>query len=215
MIINGQDLYQFSNYMPQINLSFHQYLLFAEEPLLIHTGNVKQAEVMLSQLKVALNGKDLKYIFISHFESDECGGLALILKHFPKAKPICSQTTSQQLIGFGLINEAIIKKPGEKLITDDYELEFFSYPSEMHLWEGLLLIENRRKIFFSSDLMMSFGEEMGKVKESSWQTEVYNIRSEQVPDPERLSKLKQILLKLNPSFVATGHGLCLKLKSLS
>lgn len=211
MLINGQDLHQFSTYIPHINLSFHQYLLFADEPILIHTGNINQAEVLLPQLKEVLNGKDLKYIFVSHFESDECGGLTLILKHFPKAMPVCSQTTAQQLIGFGLINTAIIKKPGEKLNTDGYELEFFSYPSEMHLWEGLLVKENKRGIFFSSDLMMDFGEEMGTVKESNWNTEINNIRPEQVPDSEKRTLLQQTLLKLKPSFVATGHGPCIKL----
>ena len=210
MLINEQALHQFSTYMPQIDLSFHQYLLLAEEPLLVHTGNMKHAEDMIPELEVALNGKDLKYIFISHFESDECGGLSLILKRFPTAIPVCSQTTAQQLMGFGLISEAIVKKPGEKLETNDYELEFISYPSEMHLWEGLLAIENRRGIFFSSDLMMSFGKEMGTVKESNWQTKVNNIQQEQVPDVKRLEELKRTLLKLNPSFVATGHGPCLK-----
>ena len=29
---------------------------------------------------------------------------------------------------------SIIKKPGDKLISSDYELEFISYPSEVHLW---------------------------------------------------------------------------------
>jgi flavorubredoxin len=210
MLINEQALHQFSTYMPQIDLSFHQYLLLAEEPLLVHTGNMKHTEAMIPDLEVALQGKDLKYIFISHFESDECGGLSLILNHFPKAIPVCSQTTAQQLMGFGLINEAIVKKPGEKLETNDYELEFFSYPSEMHLGEGLLAIENRRGIFFSSDLMMSFGKEIGTVKESNWQNEVNNIMQEQVPDAKRLLELKQRLLQLNPSFVATGHGPCLK-----
>ena len=211
MLITGKDLYQFSTYIPQINLSFHQYLLLTDEPLLVHTGNVKQAEAMLPQLKVALNGKDLKYIFISHFEADECGGLSLILEHFPKAKPICSETTARQLSGFGLISEIIIKKPGERLNTPDYELEFFSYPSEMHLWEGLLVMENKRGIFFSSDLMIRFGDEMGTVEKSNWQAEINNIKSEQVSDPVRCAKLQETLLQLNPSFVATGHGPCLKL----
>jgi flavorubredoxin len=96
---------------------------------------------LLPQLKATLNGNDLKYIFISHFESDECGGLALILEHFPKAKPICSEVTTRKLNGNGLVNDAIIKRPGEKLNTDAYELEFFSYPSEMHLGEGLLAMK--------------------------------------------------------------------------
>ena len=211
MVINGKDLYQFSTYISKINLSFNQYLLSGDEPILIHTGNIKQAEAMIPQLKAALNGKDLKYIFISHFESDECGGLSIILKHFPKAKPVCSRTTAQQLIGFGLVDEVIIKKPGDKIRTNDYELEFLSYPSEMHLWEGLLAVESKQGIFFSSDLMMDFGGEMGVVKKSNWSIEVNNIRLDQVPDIKKYAQLQQALLQLNPSFVATGHGPCLKL----
>ena len=213
MLINDKDLYQFSEYMPQIDLSFHQYLLLTDEPLLVHTGNINQAKEMLPKLTEVLSGKDLKYIFISHFEADECGGLSLVLELYPDAKIICSQTTAQQLIGFGLIDysQTVVKEPGEKLLTNDYELEFFSYPSEMHLWEGLLLMDNQRKIFFSSDLMLEFGQEIGSVKESDWTTEVNNISREQIPDPDKLAQLKKVLLKLDPNFVATGHGPCLKL----
>ncbi|EHI98585.1 beta-lactamase domain-containing protein [Clostridium sp. DL-VIII] len=207
-----KDLHQFSTHVKQINLSFHQYLLLGEDPILFHTGNAMQAEIMLPELKVVLGDRNLKYIFVSHFESDECGGLSVILKEFPKAKVICSAVTARQLDGFGINAEVIVKKPAEILRTNDYELEFIRYPSEMHLWDGLLVMENNRGIFFSSDLMISFGEEIGTVKESDWNTEINNIKLEQVPDSEKLKELQQALLKLNPNFVATGHGICLKTK---
>lgn len=207
-----QDLFQFSTHFAPINLSFHQYLLSAKEPLLVHTGNMHQAEALVPQLKAALNGSTLSYIFISHFEGDECGGLSHVLKHFPEAKTICSEVTARQLSGFGFTNEVVIKKPGEKLTTADYELDFISYPSEMHLWEGLLALESKRGIFFSSDLMLNFGEATGIVTDSDWITEIKNIKPEQVPDPERLALLQDTLEKLKPRFVATGHGPCLNLK---
>ncbi|ADL50952.1 MBL fold metallo-hydrolase [Clostridium cellulovorans] len=210
MQIANQDLYQFSTYIPPIDLSFHQYLLATDEPLLVHTGNINQAEVLLPQLKEVLNDKELGYIFISHFEADECGGLPIILKQFPRAKVICSAVTARQLNGFGIKAEVIVKKDREKLSTADYELEFFVYPSEMHLWDGLLVMENKRKIFFSSDLMMNNGEEIGTIKEANWHDEINNISKEQVPDADKRKQLQQKLLQLKPNFVATGHGLCLK-----
>lgn len=205
------DLYQFSSYFQPIDLTFHQYLLHTEEPVLLHTGNVQQAASLLPELQEQLKGKVLKYIFVSHFEADECGGLAHILEHYPAAQVVCSEVTARQLSGFGITNEFMIKKPGEKLTNDDFELEFFSYPSEMHLWEGLLVMENHRKIFFSSDLMIRFGEAAGVVQASDWQREIENIRPEQVPDSERRALLQQTLAKLKPEFVAVGHGPCLKL----
>jgi flavorubredoxin len=205
-----EDLYQFSSYIPPIDLSFHQYLLLTEEPVLVHTGSIQQAEALVPKLKEILSGRPLKYIFISHFESDECGGLSLLLKHFPEAKPICSEVTARQLSGFGMTNDAIVKKPGEKLNSGDYELEFISYPSEMHLWEGLLLMENKRGIFFSSDLVFRFGNANGSVIEGNWQAEVDSISTEQVSDPKGKAKLQQTLAQFNPKFVAVGHGPCLK-----
>ncbi|OPJ63529.1 MBL fold metallo-hydrolase [Clostridium chromiireducens] len=205
------DLHQFSNYVQPINLTFHQYLLSADDPLLVHTGNIHQAEALIPQLKEALNGKELKYIFISHFEGDECGGLRIILEHFPQAKPICSEVTARQLSGFGITDEFIIKRDGERLTTNEYELEFINYPSEMHLWGGLLILENKRNIFFSSDLMFNLGEASGTVAESNWDDEVNNISHEQVPDSNKRAELQQNLLKLNPKFIATGHGQCIKL----
>lgn len=205
-----EDLYQFSSYVAPINLSFHQYLLLADEPVLIHTGNIQQAEALIPQLKAALGDKQLKYIFISHFEADECGGLSVILKHYPEAKPICSEVTARQLTGFGITNNAVVKKLGEKLNLGNHELEFISYPSEMHLWEGLLLMENKNGIFFSSDLVFRLGEANGSVIEGNWQEEVNSITPQQVSDPDRKAKLQETLTQLNPKFVAVGHGPCLK-----
>jgi flavorubredoxin len=211
MSIIKNNLHQFSTYVPQINLSFHQYLLLADKPVLVHTGNILQAKELLPNLKAALNGVDLVYIFVSHFEADECGGLSIILEQFPNTKVICSEVTARQLTGFGIKAEVIVKESGEKLTADNYELEFITYPSEMHLWDGLLVIENREGIFFSSDLMMSFGEQIGTIKESNWEDEVGRIKQEQIPDNQKREQLQEALLKFNPKFIAAGHGACLKL----
>jgi hypothetical protein len=80
----------------------------------------------------------------------------------------------------------------------------------MHLWEGLLLMENKREIFFSSDLVFGFGNTHGTVIEGDWQTEIENITPQQVSDPQQRVKLQNTLMQLNPKFVATGHGPCLK-----
>jgi flavorubredoxin len=204
------DLYQFNSYIPPINLSFHQYLLLIDEPVLVHTGSIDQTERLIPQLKEVLGDKKLKYIFISHFESDECGGLSLLLKNFPEATAICSEITARQLMGFGITNKAIIKKTGEKLIGSNYELEFISYPSEVHLWEGILLMENKRGIFFSSDLIFGMGEANGEVVDGNWQKEVDAITLDQIPSHEHRAKVQQTLSKLNPKFAAVGHGQCLK-----
>ncbi|HIH8540569.1 TPA: MBL fold metallo-hydrolase, partial [Salmonella enterica] len=93
-----KDLYQFTEVMEPIKLSMHQYLLMTNEPVLIQTGAVSQAQTTIPKLQELLGERKIKYILISHFESDECGGLALVLKEHPEAVAVCSETTARQLM---------------------------------------------------------------------------------------------------------------------
>ncbi|MBP9477895.1 MAG: hypothetical protein KBF12_04680 [Sebaldella sp.] len=205
------DLHQFTNYVQPIDLSFNQYLLLTEEPILIHTGNIEQAKVIIPKIKELLGDKKLKYVFASHFESDECGGLSLILESFPEVKTICSAITARQLIEFGITDNVIIQNGGTKLTGDDYDLEFITYPSEMHMWEGVLLFEKKRKIFFSSDLMFRFGDSHGKIIDGNWKDEVETISLEQIPNEGLKEKIKLELFKISPEFIAAGHGACVNI----
>lgn len=206
-----KDLYQFTSYVPPIDLTFHQYLLDTDEPMLVHTGNIEQAQALVPQIKDLVKGRELKYIFISHFESDECGGLGIVLKEFPQARVISSEVTARQLEGFGITSNILIKKPGDKMTIGGLEFKFISYPSEMHLWEGLLLLDLKRGVLFSSDLMIRFGNPSTKILENTLEKELARISKEQVPDTEKRKKLIEDLQGENIKFIATGHGQCIKI----
>lgn len=205
------DLYQFTDILEPMKLSTHQYLLMGEEPVLIQTGAIPQAQATLPKLKELLGERKLKYILISHFESDECGGVALVLEQYPDAVCVCSETTARQLWGFGLARNVEIRKPGERLTGNDFDFQTIGYPSEMHMWEGLLFMEKKRGIFFSSDLMFQMGVTHGQTIESSWAEAVKASGAEQLPSPDMQKKLLLDLKRLSPAFVASGHGPCIKL----
>jgi hypothetical protein len=59
--------------------------------------------------------------------------------------------------------------------------------------------------------MLRFGNADDLVIDSDWQEEVNSISPTQVPDPEKRMLLQQALRKLNPRFVAAGHGPCIRL----
>ena len=52
------------------------------------------ARDFLPKVKELLAGRPLKYLFISHREWDECGGLAVLHKMFPETIVICSQNAA-------------------------------------------------------------------------------------------------------------------------
>lgn len=209
------DLYQFTQVIEPMKLSMHQYLLLTEEPVLIQTGAIQQAEATIPQIKELLNGKAIKYILVSHFESDECGGLSFVLKSFPNAITVCSEVTARQLLGFGITKQFEIKKPGDKLIGKDFELSILGYPSEMHLWEGILFTEEKRGIFFSSDLMFAMGENHGQVIEKTWEAAIQISGVDVIPNTDRQKEMLDELAKLSPTFVASGHSPGIKITHTS
>ncbi len=204
------DLILFQSYARPIDLTFNQYLLGGSHPLLVHTGDRQMAGQLAERLVPVLRGRSLSYIFISHFESDECGGLVFWLREFPDAQPLCSEVTARQLSGFDITKSAVIRKPGETLETDSFALQFVSYPSEMHLWEGLVAFETRRRVLFSADLFIRRGVADPATHALKWEEEVEKISPMQVPSPEARGTLQETLRKLPVGFVAPGHGPFLK-----
>lgn len=206
------DLYQHSSYREDVNVSDHQYLLDTSEPALIHAGSYDSAKEMLPLLEKQLGKRRLSYIFISHLGADECGGLSLIMEKYPSARIICADHTAQELRGFGIKGSIMIVRPGERLSGDDFTYYIIDYPSEAHLTSGIVVYEEERKIFFSSDLMMRAGNGAGHVLSSTWRDEVRATNVRQVPNNQLLRNLRHDLSAIEPDFVAVGHGYCLRLK---
>lgn len=208
-VFDGLHLFRSSE--PNVPINFNQYLLMGDKPLLVHTGSSKQAAALIPKLKSILGNHSLAYIFISHFEGDECGGIKQIMDSFPQATPICSQITARELKSFGFEYDVIIKNPGESLETKDYKLDFISYPSEVHLWEGLLAIETERRMLFSSDLFIHFDKLNETVVNSNINDEMERITAAQIPNVEAAEKMKKTLLGYNIKDIAPGHGPFIKL----
>lgn len=177
----------------------------------IHTGSIDQTAVILPKIKEILGSRQLEYVFISHFESDECGGLSFLMNYYPQVKPICSQVTARQLMEFGIAKDIIIKNPGDIFEEGEYKFKFLSYPSEMHLWEGLMAFETEQALLFSSDIFIQRGKLAQPVINSNLKDEVQKISLEQVPSPDAYKVLTETILNLPVKYIMPGHGPARKL----
>ncbi|MDO5294491.1 MAG: MBL fold metallo-hydrolase [bacterium] len=205
-------LYQFGITIPNMGFTIHQYVLNGESPVLFATGTVQQAEMFLPQIKQLLNGKEVSYIVVSHIESDECGGLPVFLQEYPNAKILCSEIGARELPGYGIKAE-IIACNSETTVKDDHvEFQFIDYPAEFHLQNGILAFEKKSGILYSADLFLRFGEGADQCMDLEWEKEVASLTEQSVANKEKLVKLKEDLMEINPSFVAVGHGYCLKVR---
>lgn len=205
------NVYLFNSYVDAIDLSFNQFLVLTPIPMLIHTGAIDRTEVLLPKIKEVIGSRPLEYVFISHFESDECGGLALLKNYYPQIKAICSQITARQVMGFGITSNIAVVNPQDKMKIGDSLFEFISYPSEMHLWEGLIMVEANQGILYSSDLFIRTGKIQKPMENSEINEEIKNINLQNVPSQEALERLKKDLLALQLKYLMPGHGPCLKL----
>jgi flavorubredoxin len=210
-----KNLTQFNAYAEPINLSFNQFLLMGSEPMLVHTGTKADAQALLPLLRKYLSGKDLAYVFVSHFESDECGGLALLLQEYAGLKVLCSGVTARQLIGFGIMDDVRAQVDGSILTAGDHEYEFISYPSEMHLWEGLVLHERNQSILFSADLFIQHGRIGRMTLVSNLPEQMASITLERIPSQDGRAKMQRRLESLPIRLIAPGHGACISIESAS
>ena len=79
--------------------SFNQYLLVDEEPLLFHTGPRRMFPLIRKAVASVIAVESLRYIALSHVESDECGSLNDWLAAAPRAVPLCGRIAAVVSIG--------------------------------------------------------------------------------------------------------------------
>ena len=206
-----ENLYQFSAYIPPMDFSIHQYLLAADPTIVFATGTRAQAEQNLPQIRAILGERPVKYIFVSHLESDECGGLPVFLRAYPQATALCSALGARELSGYGYAGNVRSCHGGEVLEDGELRLRFFDCPAEMHLQNGLVCFEEKSGVFYSADLMSRRGNGTGKIIAGDWREEVDAVGPERVPNAEKLAALKTELRPVAPKFIAVGHGFCLSL----
>lgn len=112
------------------------------------------------RIREVLDPKRLRFIVISHFEADECGALNHFLELGSVLQPIGTTATSLNIEGFAYRCKLREVKHDDRLPLGSRTLRFIDFPSQMHLWEGLIAYEETSRVLFSDDLCWRFGESL-------------------------------------------------------
>ena len=201
-------LYQFTYKIPGMPLDCHQYLLLCDPAILFSVGSADMARDFLPKVKELLAGRPLKYLFISHREWDECGGLAVLHKMFPETIVICSQNAAGNFKFNDYDGKVIACTPGQPFTDGGLELDFLPYPVEPHYNLGLLAYEKNSGVFSSADLFLKGGNTAGVVEECNWKDLVDAIPENFLNMGPQQPRTIAALRAINPKFVAVGHGPC-------
>jgi flavorubredoxin len=158
----GDGIYRLSTFVSTQGgpkgITYCEYLIDAEEPLLFHCGHRQRFPLGSAALARVIPVERLKWIGYSHAEADEAGALNEWLGAAPQA------TAFQGRVGCNIwLNDAAIRPPravkdGEAIDLGGKRARFIPTPHLPHCWDAGLLYEETTGTLFCSDLFAQPGE---------------------------------------------------------
>lgn len=155
-------IYRLSTFVPTIappaGLTFNQFLILGDEPLMFHTGLRKLFSINHEALKRIIPPERLRWIAYGHFEADECGAMNEWLAAAPWA------TAAQGQAGVTVsLNDFADRLP--RLLTDGEVIElggkrvrFIDTPHTPHGWDAGVLYEETTGTLMCGDLFTQLGD---------------------------------------------------------
>jgi flavorubredoxin len=86
-------IYRIAGFVDTYGITFNQFLIDDERPVLIHTGPIGMYQKIEEKVREVIPLQKLAYVAFLHFESDEWGGMAFL--DSADAKLVCSDLTSK------------------------------------------------------------------------------------------------------------------------
>lgn len=160
----AEDTYRISTPVPPNagadGFSFNQYLVVDEAPLLFHTGMKGLYAPVRHAIESVLPVSRLRYIGLSHVESDECGALNDFLAAAPGATPVCSRVAAAISLGELSDRPPLGLPHGGVLSLGRHELVWMDAPHVPHNWETGYFHDRRTGTLFCGDLFVQGGHEL-------------------------------------------------------
>lgn len=148
-------------------ITFNQFLISDEKPVLIHTGMAGMYDGVLAAIRQVLDPTRLAYVVLLHFEGDECGGMERFMAQAPRAQLVgCDLSAQLNLKSFDFACQGRIlgKRDGDALELGAHTLRFLETP-HVHHWDSMMLWEQATRSLFPSDLFIQPGDQPPVVRE--------------------------------------------------
>ncbi|HZO83438.1 MAG TPA: hypothetical protein VFB33_17220 [Candidatus Binataceae bacterium] len=155
-------IYRLSTFVPGVagpaGLTFNQFLVDADEPLLFHCGPRRMFPLVSAAVSRVIDLSRLRWVTFSHVESDECGAMNEWLAAASNA------TAAHGRVGCNIwLNDIALRPPrelrdGEVLDLGGKKVRRLDTPHLPHCWDAGLLFEETTGTLFCSDLFTQAGE---------------------------------------------------------
>ncbi len=200
-------IYRISTWVPDARLTFNQFLVVADEPLLFHTGPRGLFAAVSEAVHRVVPVDALRWVTFGHVESDECGSMNRWLAAAPAAE------VAHGVIGCLVSLDDLADRPprrladGEVIDLGGRRVRHIDTPHVPHGWEARVLYEETTRTLLCGDLFTQSGEEpvltSGDLVGPAMEAEALFRASSLAPStPEVMRRLGD----LEPTTLALMHG---------
>jgi flavorubredoxin len=145
--------------VPPAGLTFNQFLVLADEPMMFHTGLRKMFGLNLDALRRIIPPERLRWIAFGHFEADECGAMNEWLAAAPDATAAHGQTGCNISLNDFADRMPRVLRDGEVIELGGKRVRFIDTPHTPHGWDAGVLYEETTGTLLCGDLFTQLGNE--------------------------------------------------------
>ena len=202
-------IYRISGFVNTFGITFNQFLINDEKPMLIHTGPIGMYKNIEEKIKEVIPLQKLAYVSFLHFESDEWGGMTFL--ESADAKLVCSDLSSKlNLMGwYNIPIDHISVWDNDILKTGKRQFKFIMTP-HVHHWDSMMIFEENTKSLFTSDLFIQPGNNKLVISEDLSESMINLYRGAGIFASEKpVRDTTKRLEELSPNMVYPMHGSCI------
>lgn len=202
-------IFRISTYAASLDLVVNQFLVLADEPLLVHLGPRGSFASAREAVATIIDPTALRWLTFGHVESDECGSLNQWLAEAPLASVVFNP------LGCLLsLDDLADRRPRQVAESDVLDLggrlvRFMLAPHAPHNLETQVLFEEVTATLFCGDLCTTNGRGPVMTSDPDWLVEAaLNCEAAMPtapPGPVVPDTLRR-LARLRPAVLATMHG---------
>jgi flavorubredoxin len=200
-------IYRISTWAEPFGITFNQFLIDDERPILIHTGEYEAYEGIRNAIGEVMDPARLAYVALLHWEGDENGSMDRFLAEAPDAELVGSALSiALNARGFGVVDRVRGFMDGETLELGRHTLRFLETP-HVHHWDSMMVVEESTHSLFPADLFLQPGDQPPVVTEnvSDGMIEVYRkvgIFAHETPVRRTVDRIEA----LDPDWAHAMHG---------
>ncbi len=204
-------IYRLSTFVPDVGptgLTFNQFIVVGDEPLLFHTGLRRMFPLVRAAAATVIDPARLRWITFGHYEADECGSMNDWLAVAPHAAVAHGQTGCDVSLAdmadrppHALADGEIIDLGGGKRVR------YLDTPHTPHGWDAGLIYEESTATLFCGDLFTQGGEAAALVESDIVAPAIAteDVFGYSALNPNMGATLRR-LSDLNPKTLALMHG---------